>query len=156
MEASVSVNYLLGSEEEISEVARFIKAQQPEWDTAEIKRGLELFSFLWTMVNIEQIVHAINIPEIGEAVDAVVSERATPAFDLVGYFTQLDSADELTEAERSKLASLLKAHDDVFIKRVLSMRTQHYMNTHRSKAMTEQAICSLLSIQYRQRLVQQP
>ena len=150
------VNYILRSEEEISEVALFIKAQHPDWDTAKIKRGLELFSFLWTMVNIEQIVNAINVPEIGEAVDSVVSEKATPAYDLVGYFNQLDNANELTEAERDKLAALLKERDDMFIKRVLSMRTQHYMNTHRSKAMTEQAICSLLDIRYQQRIVRTP
>lgn len=150
------VNYILRSEEEISEVALFIKTQHPDWDTAKIRRGLELFSFLWTMVNIEQIVNAINVPEIGEAVDTVVSEKATPAYDLVGYFNQLDNAEELTEAERDKLSALLKERDDMFIKRVLSMRTQHYMNTHRSKAMMEQAICSLLDIRYRQRIVRAP
>ena len=150
------VNYTLGSEEEISEVALFIKAQHPDWDTARIKSGLELFSFLWTMVNIEQVVNAISVPEIGEAVDAVVSQKATPAYDLVGYFNRLDNTNELTETERGKLAALLKQHNDMFIKRVLSMRTQHYMNTHRSKAMTEQAICSLLDIQYRPRIVQAP
>ena len=150
------VNYILGSEEEISEVELFIKAQHPDWDTVKIKRGLEFFSFLWTMVNIEQVVSAINVPEIGETVDAVVSEKATPAYDLVGYFNQLDNTNELTETERGKLAVLLKQHDDIFIKRVLSMRTQHYMNTHRSKAMTEQAMCSLLDIQYRQRIVRAP
>ena len=150
------VNYTLGSEEEISEVALFIKAQHPDWDTLRIKRGLELFSFLWTMVNIEQVVNAISVPEIGEAVDAVVSEKATPAYDLVGYFNLLDNTNELTEIERGKLAALLKQHDDMFIKRVLSMRTQHYMNTHRSKAMTEQAVCSLLDIQYRPRIVRAP
>ena len=107
-------------------------------------------------MNIEQVVNAINVPEIGEAVDAVVSEKATPAYQLVGYFNQLDSTTELTETERGKLALLLKQHDDMFIKRVLSMRTQHYMNTHRSKAITEQAICSLLDIQYRQRIVRAP
>ena len=150
------VNYELGSEEEISEVALFVHAQNPEWDTAKIKRALEFFSFLWTMVNIEEVVHAINVPEIGEVVSEVVSERDTPAYDLVGYFTQLDSASELTDTERSKLAALLKRHDDTFIKRVLSLRTQHYMKTHLSRAMTEQAICSLLDVRYRPRIVRAP
>ena len=148
------VNYVLGSEEEITDVVSFIKAQHPDWDTAKIKRGIELFSFLWTMVNVEQVVHAVNIPDIGNVVDDVVSERNTPAFRLIGYFTQLDNADELTEKERNKLAGLLKQYDDSFIRHVLSIRTQYYMNTHRSKAMTEQAICSLLGIQYRQRLIE--
>ena len=150
------VNYSLDSEDEISEAAHFIKAQHPDWDTEQVKRYLEMFSFLWTVINIEQVVNAVNVPAIRDAVDDVVSEKGTPAYDLVGYFNQLDSSDQLTEKVRSRLASLLKRHDDVFIKRVLSMRTQHYMNTHRSRAMTEQAICSLLDIQYRQRLVRGP
>ena len=150
------VNYSLDSEDEISEAAHFIKAQHPDWDTEQVKRYLEMFSFLWTVINIEQVVNAVNVPAIRDAVDDVVSEKGTPAYDLVGYFNQLDSSDQLTEKVRSRLASLLKRHDDVFIKRVLSMRTQHYMNTHRSRAMTEQAICSLLDIQYRQRLVRAP
>ena len=83
-------------------------------------------------------------------------KKTTAAYDLVGYFTQLDNADELTEKERSKLAALLKKHDDIFIKRVLSTRTQYYINTHRSKATTEQAICSLLDIRYRHRFVRAP
>lgn len=148
------MNYILGSEEEITELAQFVMAQHPDWDLIKIKRGVGAFSFLWTMVNIEQIVSAINVPAIGEAVDAVVSKKATPAYDLVGYFTQLDNADELTDAERNRLADLLKRHDDIFIKHVLSRATQRYMNTHRSKAMTEQAVCSLLGIQYRPRMIQ--
>ena len=148
------VNYFLMSQEEIADVVRFIKAQHPDWDTKRIKNALEYFSFLWTMVNIELVVHAINVPDIGEVVDDVVLKRASPAYQLIGYFTQLDNADELTETESNKLAGLIRQHDDDFIKRVLSIRTQYYMNTHRSKAMTEQAVCSLLGIQYRHRIAQ--
>ena len=150
------VNYFLGSEEDISDFALFIKAQHPDWDTEEVKRYLELFSFLWTVLNIEEVVNAINVTAISGAVDAVVSEKGTPAYDLVGYFNQLDSAKELTEEESDKLKVLFREHDDPFIKRVLSIRTQHYMNTHRSKATVEQAICSILKVPYRQRMRQVP
>ena len=147
------VNYVLSSEEEIADFVKFIKAQQPDWDSEKIRSGLEFLSFLWTMTNIEQVVHAINIPDIRKIVDAIVLEKYSPAYHLIGYFTQLDSANELTEKERIKLAELLRLFDDDFIKRVLSIRTQHYMNTHRSKTSIEQAICSLLDIQYRQRMI---
>ena len=92
------------------------------------------------------------MPEIKEAVNAVVDQRSTPAFDLIAYFNQLNIAKTLTQVERDKLYSLFKKHDDIFVQRVLSMRTQYYMNTHRSKAQVEQSICSLLGVKYIPRL----
>lgn len=147
------VNFVLKDEEEIAEIARFIKARNKDWSFSRIKKDLRFFSFVWTMVNIEQIVDAINVPEIREAVNAVVNRKSTPAYELVGYFSQLDRANELTDGERNKLQGLMKKYDDVFVHRVLSMRTQHYMNTHHSKAMIEQAMCSIMNIKYVPRMV---
>ena len=147
------VNLILKDEDEIASLAHYIKSKYPDWDMPRIKYELEWLSFIWTMVNIEQIVYAVNVPEIREAVDTVVSQGSTPAYDLIGYFNQLDSVEGLTQAERNKLQQLLKKHDDTFIKRVLSIRTQHYMNTHRSsKASVEQSISALLGLKYRPRI----
>ena len=148
------VNAVLGSEEATADIAYFIRTRYPEWSNEEIRQGVEFLSFIWAMSNIELTVSAINVPNIRQAVDEVVAEKSTPAYDLVGYFAQLDRAESLTKAEHTTLAGLLKRHKDIFIKRVLSIRTQYYMNTHHSKAMTEQAVCSLLGIQYRRRLTQ--
>ena len=104
------------------------------------------------MVNIEQVVATINVPEIREAIALVVRKNNTPAFDLIGYFSQLESATELKAAERDSLRQLLKDHDDMFVQRVLSIRTQSYMNTHRRKREIEQAVCALLKLRYRYRL----
>ena len=147
------VNLVLKDEEEIATLGYYVKEQHPEWDTPRIKRALEFLSFLWTMTNVEQIVDAVSIPEIIGAVDKVVKRRATPAYDLIGYFNQLDSAGQLTDAERRSLGDVLKRHDDIFVRRVLSIRTQYYMNTHRSRASVEQAICSLLNVKYVARIL---
>ena len=146
------VNWALENEDEIARTARYLKSKNPEWDTASIKQALRFLSFVWTMVNVEQIAEAISVPEIKEAVNAVVDQRSTPAFDLIAYFNQLNIAKTLTQVERDKLYSLFKKHDDIFVQRVLSMRTQYYMNTHRSKAQVEQSICSLLGVKYIPRL----
>ena len=146
------VNMLLRDEDEISRLAHFIKSKEPKWDIDRIRQRLEHLSFIWTMVNIEHIVDAINVPEIRDAVDSVVTRRGNPAYDLIGYFSQLDVARELTQGERDQLADLLKKYDYTFLRRVLSIRTQHYMNTHRTKAPLEQAICSLLKIKYQPRM----
>ena len=140
------VNAVLKDENEIADLALYIKSKHPNWDTPRIILGLQYVSFIWTMVNIEQVVDAINIPEIRQAVNNVVRRNNNPAYDLVGYFSHLDSAKQLDDPEKVRLGALLKQHDDAFIRRVLSIRTQHYMNTHRSKATIVQAICPLLGV----------
>lgn len=142
------VNWILKDEDEIRELADYIRHKYHDYDAQKIENALRWISFVWTMVNIESVVGAINTPEIREAVSRVVRRKGTPAYDLVGYFSHLDSASELTKESKRQLEQLLKKHDDPFVRNVLSIRTQHYMNTHKSKAMIEQSICSLLNIKY--------
>ena len=103
------------------------------------------------MTNIEQIVNSINHPDVRQLVDEVVAQQSTPAYDLIGYFSHLDGSERLTESLQNELRKLLKDHKDRFLKSVLSIRTQHYMNTHHSDVSIEQSICSLLNIKYRSR-----
>ena len=142
------VNLVLKDEEEIRKLALNIKARKPEADLAQVQQILRYLSFVWTMMSIEQAVQAVNVPAIREAVDAVVKRNGTPAYDIFGYFNELDSAEQLTRSERDKLAKLYSEHGDEFVKRVLSIRTQAYMNTHRSRTSVEQSICSVLGIKY--------
>ena len=132
----------------ITDEANYLQKKYPDHDIEEIKRFLQFLSFLWTMVNVEKIVSSINVPEIREVVNEVVQEQSTPAYDLIGYFNHLDSIEKLTNGTRRELETLLKKHNDFFFERVLSIRTQHYMNTHRSDAPIEQSICSSLKIRY--------
>ena len=138
-------------EEYITDTAHYIHQKYPDHDLEKIKRFVQFFSFIWTMVNIEKIVGAVNVPEIKEIVQEVVQQKSIPAYDLIGYFNHLDSVKELTDGVRQELRTLLKKHSDFFLRRVLSMRTQHYMNTHRSSTPIEQSICSLLEIEHSHR-----
>ena len=147
------VNAILSDEGEMAYWAVNIKEKYPELDVDEIREALQWASFLWTMVNVEQIAEAVNVPEIREAIEKVTNERNTPAYDLVAYFSQLDSANLLGGKERDKLRDLMRKHSDLFVQRVLSIRTQHYMNTHRSPAPIEQSVCSALKVKYMPRLV---
>ncbi len=140
------VNYLLENDEEINDLAHYIHTKYPEHNIEGIRRFLQSVLFIWTMHNIEKVVSSINFPEIRESIHNVVCKKSTPAYDLIGYFSQLDSADHLTDGLKKRLSDLLKKHDDFFIKRVLSIRTQLYMNTHRSKTPVKQSIHSLLGI----------
>ena len=147
------INLILEDEDKIAKLAVYLHERNADWSLDRVKRALEYLSFIWAMTNIEDVVNAINVREIRGSVNAVVEQGGTPAYDLIGYFSQLDGATQLTDRERSKLAELLKKHDDAFVKRVLSMRTQHYMNTHHSPAPVEQSVCSLLEIKYVRRML---
>ncbi len=142
------VNLILKDEKEIIRYARFVASKTPDLQVSEARLILESLSFLWTMINLEQIVETINVPEVREAIDAIVEKSGTPAYDLIGYFSQLDSATQLSERERNRLNYLLNKHDDVFISRIVAIRTQLYMNTHRSPAPIQQSMCARLGIQY--------
>ena len=147
------VNVVLKDEEEIARVAQFMHSKYPDWDMDKIKEVLEWFSFVWTVLNLEQIVDAVNVRDAREVLNDVVTKASNPAYDLIGYCSQLDTARELSDNERRALQILLKRHKDVFVRRVLSIRTQNYMNTHYTDAQMAQSICSLLEIPYGPRAI---
>ena len=145
------INSTLKDEDEIADCARYLHEKYPKYGILKIKSSLQVLSFLWTVINIEKIVGSINHPEIRQIVNEVVDQQSTPAYDLIGYFSRLDNAEKLTEPVQNELRKLLKKYKDRFLNSVLSMRTQHYMNTHTSDVSIEQAVCSLLEIKYRPR-----
>ena len=146
------INLLLKDDDEIRNLTLHIQARWPDADLDEVQRLLTLLSFLWAMTNIEQAVHAVSVSSIRDAVHSVVERNGTPAYEIFGYFCELDSGDTLTREISNNLDRLYSRHQDNFVKRVLSIRTQWYMNTHRSKMSVEQSICSVLRIQYKPRL----
>jgi len=148
------VRLMLGSQREINEFAAYVRERHPELKTEEIKHFLTTVSFLLTMWNVEKIVCALNKPEIIPIIEDVVIKKNTPAYDLIDYFLRLDTTRELGERERDQLKSLLRKHQYSFFEKVVSIRTQGYLNTHRVIEPIEQSICSLLSIRYRARLKQ--
>ena len=146
------VNLTIQEEEDLGQLIIYIQEKHPTWSVTRIRKLVESLSFLWTVGNIEMIVREINGPEIRGAVEAVVDRECTPAFDLVGYFSQLDIAEELKDQERYALKSLWEKHEDPFIQRLLSLRTQIYMNTHKSNWRTERQVCSVIGIKRVRRL----
>ena len=143
------VNSLLANDEEIRKWANNLEEKNPNYEIEKFENALRLLSFMWTLSNIESIVEAINVPDIRQTVKNVVREKSTPAYDIIGYFSQLDSSEALTEEIKKQLDILLKQHRSQFVKSVLSLRTQRYINTHKSKTPIEQAVCSSLGIPYR-------
>ena len=145
------INLYLKDEDEIHRLAASIHARHPEASLSDIQFILQAQSFLWTIYNVEHAVHAVTVPSIRASVDKVVSQNMTPIYEIFGYFFELDIGDSLTMAARDKLADLYRRYSDDFVRRVLSIRTQSYINTHRSSHRVEQSIHSVLGIKYRPR-----
>ena len=146
------VQLLLINKTELNDLAAYLYEKNPELELDQIKKTLRILSFIWTMINIQKIVIALNKPEIASFVKDVVSQKNTPAYDLVGYFLRLDTMRKFSDTDKKKLGKLIKKHDYSFFKKIVSIRTKSYLNTHSVEAPLEQAVCSLLNIEYKQRL----
>ncbi len=146
------VRLLVGSQEEMNRIAVLVHKRRPALDLERVKNAIRMLSFLWTMSNIEMIVEALNKPEIKDLVGEVVGRKKTAAYDLIEYFLHLDTADELTTEDHKRLRLMLAKYKYPFMERVLSLRTQWYLNTHKVRVGVEQAICAELGVRYRPRL----
>ena len=94
------------SEEEIEERSHALAAKFHQFGRSKIERMLRLASFVWTMANIELVVHATNVPEVRQAMEEVVEKKGTPAYDLIGYFSLLDGSEKITRAVLQELKTL--------------------------------------------------
>ena len=103
-------------------------------------------------MNIERIVAAVNKPELLSILKNIRDKSKTPAYDIIYYFCALDVANSFDKSEKAQLEELLVRYDKkemAFMHRVLSIRTQQYINTHQIKAQIKQATSSLLGIGYK-------
>ena len=146
------VRLLVGSQDEMNDGAAFVHRKRPELGLERIKKAIRMLAFIWTVGNIEMIVQALNKPEIGELVEEVVNRKGTAAYGMIGYFLRLDTALKLTGNDHKELKSILAKYKYPFLERVLSLRTQRYLNTHRVAESVKQAMCAELNIKYRPRL----
>lgn len=142
------IKSFLVNEKILSDWSRYLREKHPEADGDDIDAFLKKMAFGATINFVKHVVSAINFSEIREIVEKVVEQKSTPAYDLIGYFYELDCTEALSQRTKMKLKKLLKRHGYLFMKSVLSFSTQIYMMTHRSREPLEQEIFSLLGIRY--------
>jgi hypothetical protein len=157
---------LLAGEKEFDEMISYIKKQyfesedyDPEKHKDEqfedIKRIFMLRAFIWVISNVELIVSAIGKPGIRQIIDDLAESKNTPAYEMIKYFYSLDTAKKFEMENRDHLHRLVNKYDKdemFFLFKVLSMRTQYYINTHSIKGPVHQAVCSTLEIPYKAKL----
>ncbi len=150
MEGGLRLIKLFLDENEINEFASYIKKQNPDEDINKIQKYIRVLVFSLIIGNIEKIVSLLNKTELLNLVKQVVEQKKTPAYELIHYYVKLYSNKEFGDKDRDFLNSLLKKHDDNdFIRGVLSIVTQSYLNTHNVETRIEQSVCSLLKIKYK-------
>lgn len=147
------VSLLLIDKEELEELVKYVKEKYPEYDESRVTQMMQWLSFFWVVTNIEKIVGSISLPDIREEVQNLIDKEDTPAYKMIGYFNHLDiSENGITEDTNNHLRRLLKQHKgDPIYKKLLSIRTQDYMRTHKSRERHKQTSCSILGIEYKSR-----
>ena len=146
------IRLTLINKDDLNALANYLYEKNPKFELFQVKKILRILSFILTMVHIQKIVIALNKPDISSFVKNVVSQKNTPAYDLIGYFLRLDTMKKFSTNDKENIKKLIKKHNYSFFKKIISIRTKSYLNTHRVEVPLEQSICSLLDIKYRQRL----
>ena len=152
MDGGLRIVRMLASEEQVIGLAEYLHSKHPDSNINKIRGMVKRAVFIWTMSCIEHVVNSLDTSAIKAIVDELVKERNSPAHDLIGYFLRLDTAEQFEISEKSALSRLFEKHQFNFFRRVLSIRTQWYLNTHHVPAPLEQSVCSILGIRYRARL----
>ena len=148
------VKLFLLDEEQVNDFADFARQKSPELNIAQIRQTVQFLMFLGTVAIIDKTATAVNKPEIRSLVEEIVKTKSTPAYALIGYTAMLDSVEKFGDKENKYFGNLLVTHkSDKVIERIISLKTQDYMNTHTIKESIAQSMCSKLKIQYRKRLL---
>ena len=150
------VQLLLMNQEKLDSIAQFIHEKHPKLDNIEeIKESLRFALFLWTIMQIEEVVRVLNKPGVEPLVEEVVEKKKTPAYELIGYRLKLGTTVKFSDREIECLEQLLKKYRYPFMKGIVSLMTQRYLITHKTDVSDEQKACRLLDIKYkyRQKLV---
>ena len=145
------VRSLICNERELQQLAEYLHSKHPEDSIDKLKGFVGLISFSWTIHHVDQIARRLNKPEIAEVVHDVLAQHDHPAYNLIQYFLRLDRIETYSDSDRRNLHDLLKKHKDRIIRRLISIKTQRYLNTHRIDTTIEQGICKELELIYRPR-----
>ena len=128
------------------------KSKSDSFHLVNIRNMVNFRVMVWVIGCVEKAVCAINKPELKEIVRDLVKSKKTPAYDLIQYFYLLDTSEKFEEKLKKELELILNEYPsdkDVFLNRLISLRTLHYERTHRIKENYRQSIFTSLEVEYR-------
>lgn len=145
------IKMVIGDENELHDAAKYLHEKFPDLNPDKLRSFVRLLAFLWTVMNLEKVVSALNKPELWKSVDETLMSKNLPSYDLIRYFLRLDTIGQFSQSDRQALRDLWDKHRFPFFQRVVSLRTQHYLNTHSVETAIEQSVCSILGVKYKPR-----
>ncbi|WP_147418247.1 hypothetical protein [Salinisphaera sp. Q1T1-3] len=154
------ISLLLHNESQLDELIDYLDAKFREEsdvkyadltqkDLDHIRKLASYLIFFWTMSHVEKIVSSLAKPELHEVIQEMKEDSNTPALDIIHYFHSLDTSVKFNNRQLALLKDLVKKYsrpDLIFVKKVLSIRTQHHMNTHSLTGPQTQAIRAALAL----------
>ncbi len=153
---------LISNKKEINELIDYIYRRlqkeegeikgTPRIEESEFRKAVVFRVFVWVISNIERVVSSINKPEIDPLVNELSQMKNTPAYDLIYYFYSLDTSESFTKNNKQHLDYLVKEYrgkGHTLLQRIISIRTQRFVNTHEIDDPLYQSVCSTLKIEYK-------
>ena len=142
------IKIILLDEKEISTLIKYLHSRHPDSDINKIKKFYRLACFVSTMHTIEHITYTLSVKEISDLVAEMVKDKS-PAHELIRYFSILNTTGKFSASEKEHFSNLYKKYQkNLFIQRVISLRTIYYFNTHEIEYKIKQSICSQIGISY--------
>ena len=143
------VRSILLDRDQILSVAEFVKDHNPDATVERISSDIAKLSFFTCVVLLSRIASQLNKRELQELVQEALGDD--PANDIIRYFVWLAGEDRFLEGKRAsqqadvlRLRKLWNRHSDKMVRRIISLATQHYINTHATAAQAKQAVTATL------------
>ena len=145
------VRVVLLDKTQIKYLAEFIQSYRPNMGIDQLSRMVVQLMFAACVVLLERIAGHLNKKEIWELVDETLAKE--PADAVLRYLIWLETGDRFAQALGSGrgedvdvLDGVWEGQEDEVVRRIVSVATQRYLNTHRISAQSRQAISATLQL----------
>ena len=143
------VSLILLDRDQILAVAEFVKEHNPDATVERICSDIAKLSFFTCVVLLSRIASQLNKRELQELVLEALGDD--PANDIIRYIVWLAGEDRFLEGKQAsqqpdvlRLRKLWNRHKDKLVRRIITLATQHYINTHTTAAQAKQAVTATL------------
>ena len=145
------VRVVLLDKRQIRSFAKFIQAYRPDIEIERLSRMVVQLMFAACVILLERIAGHLNKKEILELVHDTLGGE--PADHVLRYLTWLETGNRFAEsagagrrADVERLERVWEEQKDEVVRRIVSVATQRYVNTHRVSAQSRQSIGATLQL----------
>ena len=143
---------IIAFEDFISEMVAEAESDAESDALDDIRARFRAFVIFLVHILLRRIADSIGSKELRRVVRNLVRGKKTIAYDLIGTFFALGSADSVDDNLVAEIIRFLRRCDrarNKIAKRLASLETQRYLNTHWVKPQLRQQLCAAMGIKYR-------